>query len=417
MPFFLSLFTFLALVSPQSAKPQNSTDTLRKDALRVFMEATDYIRKEIPYINYVRDIKDAQVYIISSSQATGSGGREYSYFLTGQDQFSGMKDTLVFRSSPDDTEEVIRSGQVMVLKQGLMRYVRTTPLSKNISITYTEPLSADINNDRWDNWVFGVGVSGLLNGQKAYNTNELFSNLSARQITSDWKVDFGLDFNFNLDNYTIEDKEVKSINRARSFQTLIVKSLGEHWSLGGSSGIESSTFNNYRVKFTCMPGIEYDIYPYSESTRRQIRMLYSAGFLHHSYSDTTIYDKMEENLLGHSLRIAFQTIQKWGSFNLSLEGFNYLHDWSKNNLSLYAVFDIRIVKGLSFEIDGGAAMVHDQLSLVKGGATSEEILLRRRELATDYSYFLYFGLSYTFGSIYNNVVNPRFSGHSVETMD
>jgi hypothetical protein len=146
-------------------------------------------------------------------------------------------------------------------------------------------------------------------------------------------------------------------------------------------------------------------------------MLYSAGFLYHGYADTTIYYKMQENLWGHSLKIAYQTIQKWGSFNLSLEGFNYLHDWSKNNLSLYTIVNIRIARGLSLEVDGGAARVHDQLALVKGGATSEEILLRRKELATEYSYFLYFGLSYTFGSIYNNVVNPRFSGRSGEMKD
>ena len=29
---------------------------------------SDYIRKEIPYVNYVRDIKDAGVYIISTNR-------------------------------------------------------------------------------------------------------------------------------------------------------------------------------------------------------------------------------------------------------------------------------------------------------------------------------------------------------------
>jgi len=52
------------------------------------------------------------------------------------------------------------------------------------------------------------------------------------------------------------------------------------------------------------------------------------------------------------------------------------------------------------------------LSLVKGGASREEILLKRKELATQFRYFTYFGLSYTFGSIYNNVVNPRFGNSS-----
>lgn len=43
------------------------SDTLRNDALNVFMSASDYIRKEIPCVNYVRDIKDADVYILSTT--------------------------------------------------------------------------------------------------------------------------------------------------------------------------------------------------------------------------------------------------------------------------------------------------------------------------------------------------------------
>ena len=57
-------------------------------------------------------------------------------------------------------------------------------------------------------------------------------------------------------------------------------------------------------------------------------------------------------------------------------------------------------------------MIHDQLSLIKGEATLEQVLLRRTMLETNYSYYFSFGLSYTFGSIYSNVVNPRFGGGS-----
>jgi hypothetical protein len=403
---FLSFFTFI----PSYA--QTPTDTLRKDALRVYMETTDYLRKEIPYINYVRDIKDAQVYIISSSQKTGSGGKEYSYFLIGQERFSGMKDTLIFRSSPDDTDDRVREGQVEVLKQGLMRYVMATPLAKHIKISFTEPMAAEVTSDKWDSWVFSASLSGMLQGQRSYNSNQIFSSLSARRITSELKMDFDLDYNYNLDKFTIDDQEVNSINNSKSFEVLVVKSINEHWSVGGETEIESSTFRNYKLKTTIMPGIEYDIYPYSESTRRQIRLLYSAGFLYQSYSDTTIFDKMQENLWGHSLKAAYQVVQKWGSVNLSLDWFNYFHDWSKNNLSLDGSIEVRLAKGLSLQVGGGAAMIHDQLALVKGGATREEILLKRKELATVFSYFTFFGLSYTFGSIYNNVVNPRFGNSS-----
>jgi hypothetical protein len=124
--------------------------------------------------------------------------------------------------------------------------------------------------------------------------------------------------------------------------------------------------------------------------------------------DSTIYDKIRENLWLHSLSASYEVVQKWGTIDFVLEYSNYLHDWSKNNLSLDGYLSLRIAKGLSVSFGGGASLIHDQLNLVKQDLTYDEILLQRKELATQYSYFLSLGLTYTFGSIYNNVVNPRF---------
>jgi hypothetical protein len=52
--------------------------------------------------------------------------------------------------------------------------------------------------------------------------------------------------------------------------------------------------------------------------------------------------------------------------------------------------------------------VRNQITLRKGDASDEEIFLRLRELATGYRARLEMGLSYTFGSFLNTVVNPRF---------
>ena len=48
----------------------------------------------------------------------------------------------------------------------------------------------------------------------------------------------------------------------------------------------------------------------------------------------------------------------------------------------------------------------------KGNLTREEVLLRQSQLATTYRAFIYMGISYTFGSVLNNVVNPRFGNNS-----
>ena len=157
-----------------------------------------------------------------------------------------------------------------------------------------------------------------------------------------------------------------------------------------------------------MPGIEYNVYPYSQSTRKQFRILYKFGYNYVDYTDTTIYNRTKENLWLHNLTTSYTIIQKWGSVNGSIVYSNYFHDWSKNNLDFYASISMRIFKGLSLNLYGDYSIIHDQLGLVKGDASTEEVLLQRRELETQYSFYINFGFSYTFGSIYNNVVNPRF---------
>ena len=77
---------------------------------------------------------------------------------------------------------------------------------------------------------------------------------------------------------------------------------------------------------------------------------------------------------------------------------------------MFGSVGVRITKGLELSIGGSFSIIHDQLNLVKGEASTEEILLRIKELETSFQYYMHVGISYTFGAIYNNVLNPRFGG-------
>jgi|WetSurMetagenome_2_1015567.scaffolds.fasta_scaffold00018_61 hypothetical protein len=407
----LIVFLFFTLtVFSQEAPP--ASDTLRKDALNVFMESTDFIRKEILYVNYVRDIKDAGVYIISTNQNTGSGGKEYTYFFVGQNQYAGMADTLSFTSTPDETEEVTRQKMVNTLKMGLMRYVAKTPLSKYMKISFSEPLSETVSDDKWDSWVFRSSVYGYMEGEKTRRQKYLSGSITASRITEDWKINHkgGLSQNNSIYEYndSLGTHSITASNSSKYFNSLIVKSLNDHWSIGGSTNLGSSSYNNEQFSVSLLPGIEYDVYPYSESTRHQLRILYSAGYTYVDYIDTTMFFKVKESLWSHSLSASYEIVQKWGNINLVAEYRNYLHDWSKNNLSLTAYLDLRIAKGLTLSFVGMGSMVHDQLGLAKGNRSLNEVLLQVKQQATTFQYFTSFGFTYTFGSIYNNVVNPRF---------
>jgi hypothetical protein len=63
---------------------------------------------------------------------------------------------------------------------------------------------------------------------------------------------------------------------------------------------------------------------------------------------------------------------------------------------------------LALQISGGIAHINDQVNLKKGDISEADRLLELRELSTQYRIQGGIGLTYTFGSIYNNVVNPRF---------
>jgi hypothetical protein len=47
------------------------------------------------------------------------------------------------------------------------------------------------------------------------------------------------------------------------------------------------------------------------------------------------------------------------------------------------------------------------VELPKGNATQTQVLIRQRILRNTSDYFIGMGLSFRFGSIFNNVVNPR----------
>ena len=69
---------------------------------------------------------------------------------------------------------------------------------------------------------------------------------------------------------------------------------------------------------------------------------------------------------------------------------------------------IRLLKGLSLNVNAGVEFIHNQIELARGGRSPEDVYFRLKELETNYRFDTGLGISYTFGSIYNNVVNPQF---------
>lgn len=384
----------------------------RENGLRIFIDCArcdmNFIRDEIPYVNYVRDVKEAQLYVLETREQTGSGGNRYTYAFVGQQDFSGLNDTLVYSSRPDDSRDYRRIWRTQMLKMGLMSYVAKTPLYSEVLINPTDRVEQQVVVDNWNNWVFELEAEPQFEGEESFKELSLRSSVSAIKITHSWKLEFDFDHRYTRTKYTYDDTVYTNYKSYQGLDLLVVKSLSDHWSAGIRSDLLSSSYNNIKLSVDFMPSIEYNLFPYSKSTHRQLRFLYGVGPSYRIYEDTTIYNQVEELLWQQQLQVAYQVQEKWGSINVSLEGSNFFHDFTKNRIELNGYVSIRILKGLSVRLGGAAARINDQLSLVKGEASEADILLQLQELETSYHLEGELGLTYTFGSIYNNIVNPRF---------
>jgi hypothetical protein len=400
-----------------SQQDQVDIDSLKEQAPKVFIDCgicdIDYIRTEITFINYVRDRKEARIHILITTQSTAGGGREYTLSFIGQHEFDGINDAHKYFTEKTDTKDEIREGLVEALKIGLMSYVAKTPIACRVAVDCAPVEETESVRGRWNSWVFSISGSGSFHGEEFYSSDSLRESFSASRITPDLKINLSFTGYQIRDAFSVNGEELKSSSASMNFSGLFVKSLGEHWSAGAFIRAESSTFDNIDASVSPAPAVEFNLFPYSESTRRQFRLMYKIGFQTVHYREETIYAKTAETLFNESLSATLQLREKWGTVSTSLSGSHYLHDFSKYRLNLFTVLNLQLVKGLSFTVFGGGSRIHDQLNLPRGEASLEEILLRRKQLETGYSYFFSIGFSYTFGSIFTNVVNPRFgsTGH------
>jgi hypothetical protein len=407
--FFLSAFLpFITFAQGDIPAREN----MREDAVKVFIDCSScdmsFTRQEIPWINYVRDVREAQVYVLVTRQNSGNGGDLYTYIFHGMEVYAGMNDTLTYTSNPHETSTEIRERRTNLMKAGLIRFAVRTPLIHEIEITHGDEIEQEIVTDKWRNWVFEISTSPEYSAEERYKRLSLRNSLRATKITPDIKLEIDFNQSYTKQRFIEEDLDTTYLRRSERIENLVVKSLGDHWSAGMIWEMNTSTSENYDFNTTVMPSIEYDLFPYSEATHRQLRFLYSIGYQYSNYSDTTIYNKTSENLFGHQLRVAYQIQKKWGSIYFSLRGLNYFHDLSKHMIASDLFARVRVFKGLSVTLNLEAARINDQLSLRKGELSEAERLLRLKEQATGYQFETGIGLTYTFGSIYNNIVNPRF---------
>jgi hypothetical protein len=321
---------------------------------------------------------------------------------------------MFHNTPPNAPDDATRRSLLRVIQLGLVPYVVETPLASTLQVTQRPaadevvPAATDVH-DPWDFWVLRARFGGNFNGESTSNNSSVNGSFSANRTTDAWKHNIGSNINYSERKFTLSSgSELTVVQRNMNVSGSTFKSLNGQWSAGLRGSVRSDTFVNQDLVYGFSPGIEWDLFPYSESTRRIFTFQYTVGFNRFRYDTETLYGKIEETLWDQSLLVSLDLSQPWGSAGASVDAQHYLHDPSKYSVRVFGFGEFRLVRGLSLNVDGNISRVHDQLYLPRGEASDEDILVRQRQLATSYRYGVSFSVSYTFGSIFNNVVNPRF---------
>lgn len=387
--------------------------------LRVFVDncpcRMDFVRTEIPFVNYVRDRTEAQVHVLFTDRRNGGGGRSYTMEFIGRERFAGRLDTMQLTTPQDATNDEVRATLVRYLKLGLIPFLNETRAVNGLDVRYTAPeagaASTALQSDPWNSWVFRANVNGSGSSEASAKKVSTNGSFTADRTTAAWHVRFYGQSNYTERRYNFSDgSKLTSYTNGYDGSAFAVKSRGPHWSLGGTASLHSSTTQNQRNALRVAPAVEYSLFPYSEFQRRQLTATYTVGATDVRYYEITLYGKTRETLFDHSLRVSYDLTQPWGDFNFSVAGTQYLNDLSKYSVTTSMDGNFRLFRGFSLNLSADASRVNNQLYLPRGEATEQEVLLDLRQLQTGYRLSGKIGFSYTFGSIFNNIVNPRL-GH------
>jgi hypothetical protein len=358
----------------------------------------------------VRDPKLADIHILVTEQRTASNATEYGMNFLGLSNYSDIQYKLT-TISPQNESNILKWERLLkTVNAGLLPYISRTPEIDNINIKY-EGINIKTKqeiNDPFNFWVYRLRLGTEYEGEESQNEYSIRSSFQADRINERLKFKSKLSYETKKEIYKDGDDEIKSSREETEFNADIVYSLNPRWSVGFFNDFSTSSFLNLSLSSVLGPAIEYNIFPWDKSDRKVFVIAYHINTNYYKYDELTIFNKKEEFRTSQALRLSLILRQPWGEIENTLEGSHYFFDLSKNRLTLESEISLNIAKGLAIFFEYEVELIHDQLYLSSQGATREEILLNQKKLATNFDMKGELGVRFTFGSIYNNVVNQRF---------
>lgn len=423
-----------ALVGSSPAQGQEASGARSNGALRVYLDCQggwrggvcdgNLYRQEIRFVNWVRQPEDAQVHVILTSQSAGGGGTRYTMDFLGRGDLAGMDDQFAYAASVTDVEAETLHGIVRTFRLGLVRFAAAAGYGADLEVTSNVsveeaagavPLGEQIapEDDPWDFWVFSINGNASLEKEDLQENKDLGFGVNANRTTEAWKFNVRANGNFERESYDLpqDDGSVSTVRNDQdrwNVSGIAVKTLGDHWGVGAEATADNSTQLNRDLLVGLGTGIEYNYFPYAESNRRFLLARYVVSVDKVEYIDTTVFEKTSETVYQHEVNLDYEAREPWGNANIGAGLSQYLDRPDAWSFNVRGFVRYRLFRGFSVNVNGSYRKVRDQIYLSKEELSEQDILLGRKQLPTASEMELRVGLSYSFGSIFNNAVNERF---------
>ena len=377
--------------------------------LKVYIDCRcdeNYLKQETSFLEYVRDQDLADIEIFVRDERNPTGSRSFEIKIDGNNDYEGISSSTVAVGYVNDTSSTLRDKLLNKLKLALVPFLDKGNYNLKVDIDSNFD-DLTINDDKWKNWVFELSGSYNNDKEESRQTNRYEIEFEIDKLTEDWRIGMELKRNESNRKFFSEDDVYTSNRKSTSFNGRIVRSISDHFSAGAFFGLYQNTYENIDLNRYIAPAIEYSFYPYEDVLSKEITLAYRIGVGKRNYIEKTIYGYEKQKLSSQTLSLNIRFRQKWGNISSYLNATQFLNDGSKKRFFLRSDLDIRVYEGLAVRLSGNINLIREQYNLAAGSTSIEDLLLQQRQIATDYRTNFSVGLSYTFGSIYNSIINTR----------
>ena len=366
----------------------------------------NYLKQQTSFLEYVRDQDLADIEIFVRDVWNPAGSRAFEIKIDGNNEYKELSSTTLAIGFANDTSSTLREKLLNKLKLALVPFLDKADYSLKLDIDSNFDKSI-IDDEKWKNWVFELSGSYNSDREESRKTNRYDIEFEIDKLTPDWRIGIELERSESNRRYYSDDNVYTSNRKTTRIRGRVVRSISDHFSTGVFFGASQNTYENLDFSSYLSPAIEYSYFPYEDVLSKEITLAYRVGFGKRNYIEKTIYGFEKQNLTSQTLSMNIRFRQKWGNISTSINATQYLNDGSKKRFSFRSDLDFRIFEGLALRLSGNINLIREQYNLAAGSTSIEELLLQQRQIATDYETRFSIGISYTFGSIYNSIINTR----------